>query len=347
MTKKERVLAAIRHQETDKVPKGELMIADGLLDRLLPEPEYQEMSYMARQLAVRERLHMDLVNIHEYPARLAGYDSDGHPIYRSVLGDLYKDTGTSTHNVRPAVENIARAADFPAPDIRMATAHMLDYYRENSDLFLFAQVNGPISSVYWMQGMVDYMCDCMTDTDQMEILTGRVMEFEIQRAKLFLDHGAEAILMADDIGFNSGVMLPPQIMDRLAYPYYRKFIDEVKSYREVPIFFHSDGYIYKEIPRIIESGFDGLQSLQPSAGMDIAKIKAEYGDKLCLMGNVDLDELMPFGTVEQVETQIRQLIDSAGAGGGFILSTCNIFTNSIKTENAFAMYKTAEAYRRG
>lgn len=345
MTKRERVLAAIRHQPVDKIPKGDLLIENGLLQKLLGEEKYQELSPMAQQLAVREKLHCDLIDVHEYPAELAGYSNDGYPIYRSVLGDLYKDTGRSTHMVRASLEDIEDAENYPVPDISKATTHMLDYYKANSDLFLFAQINGPISSVYWMLGMEDYMCYTITNPDEVEILTDRIMQFEIARAKLFIDHGADGILMADDIGFNSGPLLPPDSMDRLAYRYYAKFIREVKAYRDIPIFLHTDGNIYAEIPKIIEAGFDGLHSLQPSAGMDIYKIKQEYGDKLCLMGNLDLDYLMPYGEPEQVEQEVKRLIENVGKGSGFILATCNILTDAVKPENALAMYDTAENCR--
>lgn len=342
MTKKERVLAAIRHQKVDKVPKGDLAIDGELLERLLSGSKYDKLSPMAKQVAVRELLHADLINVHEYPMELVAYADDGYPIFRSVLGDLFKDTGHSTHMVKPSIEEIEDSAGYPVPDISKASTRMLDYYREHSDLFLFTQVNGPVSSVYWMLGMEDYMCYCMTDPDEIEILTDKIMQFEIARAKLFIDHGSDGILMADDIGFNSGPLLPPAMMERLAYPFYKKFISEVKAYKDIPIFLHTDGNIYDVIPKIIESGFDGLHSLQPSAGMDIEKIKENYGDRLCLMGNLDLDRLMTFGAPEEVEEEVKRLLKLFGNDGGFILATCNILTDSVKTENALAMYETAE-----
>lgn len=343
MTKKERVLAAIRHQPTDRIPKGDLLIENGLLKKLLPEEQYGHLSPMAQQIAVRELLNCDIMVVHEYPAELVGYADDGFPILQTILGDLYKDTGRSTHLIKPGLADIEEVDSYPVPDVKRAPTRQLDYFHKNSDLFLLGQINGPVGSAYWMLGMEDYMCYCMTNLDEVEELTRKIMEFEVERAKLLIRHGADGILLADDIGFNSGTMLPPNVMDRVAYPYFRQFIQEVKKYRNVPIFLHSDGNISSEIPKIIEAGFDGLQSLQPSAGMDIVKIKQEYGDKLCLMGNLDLDYLMPFGTPEDVEREVRRLIKHVALGGGFILSTCNILTDAVKPENAIAMYRAAEA----
>ena len=170
-------------------------------------------------------------------------------------------------------------------------------------------------------------------------MSAKVVEYEISRARTFIDHGADAILIADDIAFNSGLFLPPHIMDELAWPIYKQMIAEIKAHKDVPIFLHTDGDIRKALVNIVDCGFDGLQSLQPSAGMDIAEVKREFGDKLCLMGNMDLDHLMTFGTPEQVAKQAQWLCDNIGADGGFILSTCNILTNSIPAANARAMYR--------
>lgn len=96
------------------------------------------------------------------------------------------------------------------------------------------------------------------------------------------------------------------------------------------------------MPRYVEAGFDGLQSLQPSAGMDIEAIKKEYGNDLCLWGNLDLDHLMSFGTPDEVKKEVRRIIDIANRDGGFILSTCNTMVDSIPPENVLAMMEESE-----
>lgn len=126
-------------------------------------------------------------------------------------------------------------------------------------------------------------------------------------------------------------------MKIVAYPFYKKIIREVKAFKDVPVIFHSDGYLYDALPDIVNCGFDAIQSLQPSAGMDIERVKKEFGDKLCLIGNVDLNYLLPFGTPQEVEKEVKELVDKAGPDG-FILSTCNILTDAVKVENAKAMY---------
>ena len=128
------------------------------------------------------------------------------------------------------------------------------------------------------------------------------------------------------------------------YPFYKTAIKDIKKHKNIPVFFHSDGDLRKVMDRIVEVGFDGIHSLQPSAGMDIANIKRDYGDVLCLIGNIDLDYVLTFAQPQEVEETVKRTIDVAAPGGGYILSTCNTLIDSIPPENVLAMYKTAHEY---
>lgn len=336
MTKKERMMAALRHQPVDRIPRGELGIEGGFIENFTKDVS-KPMSALEREIYVREQLGMDFVDIHEFPRTLLGYADDGYPVYQSPFKDIFKETPRSFQMLKPALEDIEDVVGYETADLSVATTHLLDFYKRNTDFFLMCQINGPVSGLDWCLGMEDYMCYCMTDPDLVAELADKIMEFEFGRAKLFLERGADAILIGDDIAFNTGLLLPPETMRKVAYPFYRKTIRKIKTYKDVPVILHSDGYLYEAIPDIIACGFDAIQSIQPSAGMDIGKIKKEYGDQLCLIGNVDLNYLLPFGTPEDVDKEVKELVQKAGPEG-FVLSTCNILTDAVPVENAKAMY---------
>jgi len=336
MNKKERVLAALKHEPVDRIPRGELAIEGEFIEHYLTG-EKQTLSALQKGVYVREKLGFDFVNVHEFPKKLIGYANDGYPIYKSPYGDIFKETPHSFQMLHPALKDIADVTEYKTAEISVATAHMLEFYKNNTDFFLISQINGPVSALDWALGMEDYLCYCMTDPELVAQMADKIIDFEIGRAKLFLDKGAEAILITDDIAFNTGLLLPPDKMKEVAYPFYQKAIGEIKKYRDVPVIFHSDGYLHQVIPEIIACGFDAIQSLQPSAGMDIEKVKKEFGDKLCLIGNVDLNDLLPFGNPAEVKKEVKLLAEKAGPEG-FILSTCNILTGAVKVENAEAMY---------
>lgn len=338
MTHKERMMATICHKQPDRTPRGELAIEDELVKSLLGKDRFDRLSSRERKLTVWQELGADLINVHQFPMQQVAETDDGQAICRSVLGDEHIITPHSYHLHRRAFEDISEAADYQTPSLDTILTDDLDWYVENSDLFTFAQVMGPISSLDWMLGTEDYMVWAMTDTEEIASVTAKVIAYETARACAFIDHGADAILLADDMAFNSGLFLPPHIMDELAWPFYKQMIAQIKACKDVPIFLHTDGDIRAAMPNIVECGFDGLHSLQPSAGMDIVDIKREYGDRLCLMGNVDLDNLLPFGTPQEVEQHVKCLCEDIGKGGGHILSTCNILTDAVPVDNVKAMY---------
>jgi len=146
------------------------------------------------------------------------------------------------------------------------------------------------------------------------------------------------------MAFKTGTIMSPVSLKELIFPAMKREVKEIKKLTGLPVFLHSDGNLNEIMDDIIDMGFDGVQSLQPSAGMNIEEIKNKYGDKLCLWGNVDLNYLLPFGKPEEIEEKVKWLIKVAGENGGYILSTCNILTKEIPVENAIAMYETGEKY---
>lgn len=114
----------------------------------------------------------------------------------------------------------------------------------------------------------------------------------------------------------------------------------------LPAMLHSDGNVSTLIDDILKAGFDGLHSLQPSAGVDIVAVKRQWGKELCLMGNVDLDYLLTLGKPQEVEAEVKRLICEVAPGGGYILSSTNVLARYVPPENALVMYMTAERYGR-
>ena len=157
--------------------------------------------------------------------------------------------------------------------------------------------------------------------------------------------GAHGILVSDDMAYNTGTLLSPAMLRKLFFPALKTLAARIKAEGAL-VFLHCDGNITEILQDIVDCGFDGLHALQPSAGMSLQAVKQDYGDRLCLMGNIDLDYTLPFGSPEEVRQAVKKAIESAAPGGGYILSTCNILTQDIPAINALAMYEAAEEYGR-
>ena len=109
---------------------------------------------------------------------------------------------------------------------------------------------------------------------------------------------------------------------------------------------HSDGNLWPILDLIVGTGVEAINPLEPVAGMDIAKVKAEYGDRVCLVGNIDCGELLSHGTVEQVVEEVRQCIAAAAPGGGYMLSSSNSIHSSVNPGNYVAMVRAGHKYGR-
>ncbi|HSB07448.1 MAG TPA: uroporphyrinogen decarboxylase family protein, partial [Thermodesulfobacteriota bacterium] len=86
-----------------------------------------------------------------------------------------------------------------------------------------------------------------------------------------------------------------------------------------------------------------LHPVQPSA-MDIKQVKAQYGGRICLLGNIDLDYTLTLGTPEEVDKEVKERIAVAGQGGGYIITSANSLPDYCKTENVWAMSRAIQKH---
>jgi len=110
-----------------------------------------------------------------------------------------------------------------------------------------------------------------------------------------------------------------------------------------PWVLHSDGNLFPILEELLKLGMSAIHPIQPSA-MDIGKMKAQYGSRVCLIGNIDLDYTLTLGTPEEVDREVKERIAIAGKGGGYIISSANSITDYCKTENVWAMSKALQKY---
>ncbi|MCK4285715.1 MAG: hypothetical protein KAX18_05905, partial [Candidatus Lokiarchaeota archaeon] len=153
----------------------------------------------------------------------------------------------------------------------------------------------------------------------------------------------DIFFLCDDTAFKNRTMINPKDHRELIIPAYKKILHEINKAGKYAIF-HSDGYTEPYFDGLIEAGFKGVESLEPMAGMDLKYLKETYGDKLCLIGNIDVSHLLPFGTTDEVSQSVKKCIKDAGEGGGYMLSPCTDITNACKLENIFTMISATMKY---
>jgi len=139
----------------------------------------------------------------------------------------------------------------------------------------------------------------------------------------YMDAGAELFIESGDLAYKTGPMMSPKKFYEVLLPAYKMITDAVHE-RGGKIVLHTDGRVTQLLDFVVDCGFDGLHSLEPTAGVDLAFVKKKVGDKLCLMGNIDVAHILVDATKEEVYDAVKYAIKTGGPGGGFVVSAANM-----------------------
>jgi len=152
--------------------------------------------------------------------------------------------------------------------------------------------------------------------------------------------GVDMIWLGDDVGAQNAMLMSPAMWRKYFKPRMANLIASLKKINpRVKIAYHSDGMIFPIIPELIEIGLDVLNPIQ-SAAMDPAKLKNEFGDRLCFWGSVDLQHTLPYGTPSEVEAEIITRLKTIGKNGGLIIGPTHNIQLDTPPENFWAMVNT-------
>jgi len=189
----------------------------------------------------------------------------------------------------------------------------------------------PTNFVIWMYQRPAFI------TRVMDQLTA----FNVEIIKRLAEVGVDLIISGGDYSEEKGPMVPITFFKKVIFPCLKKQVAAANR-SGIKFIKHSDGNILPLLPDLADI-VDGLHSLDPSAGVDIGAVKANYGDKLILMGNVSVDNLAKNSKAAVVE-ETKQCIRAASPGGGHILTSSNSWAAGAKLENCLAMVHTTKKY---
>lgn len=185
---------------------------------------------------------------------------------------------------------------------------------------------------WYMRGMDKLLMDMVQNSRFVDTLMDRILEFYIPAGKKIAGMGVDIIWTGDDLGMQTGMMMSPDMFRRFIKERYRLLISEIKkSNRNIKIAFHSDGYITPIIEDLIEIGVDILNPVQPKC-MDPKEIKDRFGQRICFMGTIDEQEVLPFGSIEDLKKEIDTRIESVGYNGGLIIGPTHNIQNDTSME---------------
>lgn len=268
--------------------------------------------------------------------RLSQYETKFGPGHYTEIAThpLAEDTALSSY----------RPPDPNRPELYQdAERLMLEFGR---DYFIVGAVVTTIFETAWaLRGLERLMMDFVTQPDLAEVILDIPFKYHLTAAKRLVELGVDMVWTGDDIGGQSAMIISPAMWRRFFKPRMAQFIADLKRINpRVKIAYHSDGVIYPVIPDLIEIGVDVLNPIQPAC-LDPARLKREYGDKLCFWGSIDEQHTLPFGSPDDVRQEVLTRLDTLGKGGGLILGPTHHVQLDTPMENFWAMVRTIQQNR--
>ena len=243
------------------------------------------------------------------------------------------------------VEEI-EAFDWPNPDYLDMTATLEDTrYAWEQGLAVFGGMWCPFFHVMCdFFGMENYFVKMYTDPEVIHAATRHIVDFYLETNRRYLTMAKpylSAAFFGNDLGSQRDLLISPECFDTFILPYMREIIDQIKG-MGLKVAMHSCGSIDRIIPRLIDAGVDILHPLQAkAANMDAEHLAKHYGGKITFLGGVDTQELLPFGTPQQVREEVLRLRDLFK--GDFIVSPSHeALLPNVSFENMMAMSRAAK-----
>lgn len=179
-------------------------------------------------------------------------------------------------------------------------------------------------------------------------LCERYLDYKLRKGLKFVEKyaemGVDCIFDGEDLAGNNGLLFSPKHYEMFYASRFRKLSSAIHE-KGMLYLRHTDGNIMQIADEfLLNSGFDGYQSVDPAAGMDIGLIKRRYGNKITIMGNVDCGAVLHLGSEEDVERETKKVIGIASPGGGHILSSSNTIHSSVPTRNFIKMLETVRKF---
>ena len=199
-------------------------------------------------------------------------------------------------------------------------------------------------TAWYLRGMDNLFVDMAGDDPMAAWLLDRVTDLACLRAREFARAGADILGLGDDIGMQGAPMMAPAMYRAWLKPRLAKVIAAAKAEKpELLVSYHSCGYVLPFIEDLIEVGVDILNPVQPEC-MDFAEVHARFGGRLSFSGTIGTQQLMPYGSPEQVRAEVRRNLGIAGAAGGLFCCPTHMLEPEVPWANVEAYVEAVRGF---
>lgn len=205
----------------------------------------------------------------------------------------------------------------------------------------FGGSTGIFEQSWYMTGMEKFLTDLYINLPFAEALLDRQLEIHKGLWQNLLEevgNDVDLICTGDDLGTQDRLLLSPQIYRNIVKPRQKELITHIKRYTSAKIYYHTCGNVMDILDDLIDIGVEILDPVQPKA-MDTKVLSDIYGDRLIFFGGIDEQEVLPFGTTDDVKREVFLRFETLGKNGRWIAGPAHWLQVDTPEENIIAMYE--------
>lgn len=238
--------------------------------------------------------------------------------------------------------------EFPLPDLMEdyrweGFGERVDNLKEKGLFTVYSAIQ-VFEYAWYLRGMDNLLVDMIEDKDMAAACLDRMTDIQCKLAQRLAETGIDMIVYGDDVGTQNSMMMSPEIWREWLKPTMKKVINAAKDIKpDLIAYYHSDGVIYDIIPDLIEIGVDILNPIQPEC-MDPVEVKEMYADQLSFWGTIGTQTTMPFGSPNEVEEKVKQMIEKVGRAGGLVIAPTHLLEPEVPWENVIAFVDAVKKY---
>lgn len=336
---RERVLLALQRQEPDAVPWIEGIVEDGIAAKIAGEPI--NVSWDIAPTGAPVMSGAALAEEQKKVCRAFGKDNLMYnafaPIYAERL--VGEDGRVMVGRGQVTTADDLRLMQFPDPNSDAFYDPAREFLAHKGEFAACGSIRLGIGATLYTMGIEAFTYSVMDESGLAEEVLQRYIDWNVIVVQRLQELGFDYVWAFDDIASDSGPLISPRVYREFVLPKLRKAVEVI----DIPWIYHSDGNLSPVLDDLASLGMNALHPIQPDV-MDIYEVKRRIGDRIGLVGNIDMI-LMANGTPDEVSAQVRERIRTLAPDGGYLISSSNSITDYLKEENVRAMRDTINQYR--